>query len=119
MDINTLNSLQQIWVWVKEVLKNVYDYSDAVIRKDSHSIFGNITNRKLPLCAFEIDNISNEIQRLVHKIQFYRRWNSASTVSRERTEAKELYTQILDTLTSKGFYDEKSQQKVVDSTKVF
>lgn len=94
-------------------------YSDDNIRKNSDSIFGNIENRRLPLCAFEIKNISNEIQRLVHKIQFYGRWNCALNVSKELSEAKKLYEEILDALTSKGLYDEKLQHKVVESTEVF
>lgn len=46
------------------------------------------------------------------------RWNCALNVSKERLEAKKLYEDILDALTSKGLYDEKSQYKVVESTKV-
>lgn len=94
------------------------DYSNDSIRKTSHSVFRNITDRQLPLSAFEIDNISNEIQRLVHVIQFYRRWNSASNVSKIGAEAKKLYGKIDDVLTSKGFYDEKTQHIVVDNLKV-
>lgn len=113
-----MNSLQQIWVWVKEILKNMREYSDDSIRKSSQSVFRNITSRQLPLSRFEIDNISNEIQRLVHKIQFYRRWNAASKVSKDSADAKNLYAKILDVLTSNGFYDEKSQRNVVDNLKV-
>ncbi|KAG4069526.1 hypothetical protein HA402_006892 [Bradysia odoriphaga] len=116
VDINTLNSLQQIWIWVKEILKNLLDYTNDTINQDSHALFGNITNRQLPLSAFEVDNIANEIQRLVHKIQFYRRWNSSSN-NLYRSDAKELYTKILHILTSKKSYDEKSRQEVIDYTK--
>ncbi len=94
-------------------------FADDAIRMNAHSIFGNITNRQLPLCAFEVHNISNEIQRLAHKIQFYHRWNTAQKGIRDRSDAIELYKQILDALTSKGFYDEKSQREVLQNTKVF
>lgn len=94
-------------------------YANVEIQKNSLSLFGNIESRQLPLCAFEVKNISNEIQRLVHKIQFYCRWNSALNVSKERPGAKTLSKEILDALTSKGFYDEKTQHKVVELTKVF
>lgn len=94
-------------------------YSDDVVQMNAHSMFGNIANRQLPLCAFEVDNISNEIQRIAHKIQFYHRWNTAPKGIKDGSEAKQLYTKILDALTSKGFYDEKSQLEVVETTKVF
>lgn len=118
IDINTLNSLQQIWVWAKEILKNMNAYSDDVIRRSAHSTFGNIVSRQMPLSEFEKANIGNEIQRLAHKIQFYQRWNSASSVGRGRSDAKELYGKIVNALKSKGFYDEQTQREVVESTKV-
>ncbi|XP_037051302.1 NFX1-type zinc finger-containing protein 1-like isoform X2 [Bradysia coprophila] len=117
VDINTLNSLKQIWVWVKEVLKNVSDYSSVVIKSDCDSLFANITNRPLPLCSFEVDNIGSEIQRLVHKIQFNRRWETASHTTRERSNAKDLHAKISAILRSKGIYDEKCQRKFIDYIK--
>lgn len=94
-------------------------YSDDVIRKDSDSIFGNIANRRLPLSGFEVTNISYEIQRLIQKIQFYQRWNCALSAHKQRLDSRILYAKILDALASKGFYDEKSQKEVHESTKVF
>lgn len=117
MDINTLNSLQQIWIWAKEILNNLLEYTDDTTIRHSRTLFDNIANRQLPLSAFEVDNIASEIQRLVHKIQFYRRWNSSSNHTHS-PDANKLYTQILHILTSKEFYDERLQQQVVDCTKV-
>lgn len=118
VDVHTLNSLKQIWVWVKEVLKNITDYSSAVIKEDCDKLFGNITSRQLPLCAFEVSNIGGEIQRLVQKIQFNHRWDSSSHGSKERAEAKDLQTKILASLGSTGMYDEKCQRQFIGYLKV-
>lgn len=112
IDIHTLKSLEQIWIWVKAILKNLKDYADdpSIVEK-CQAIFGNIASRQLPLSKFEID-------RLVDMIQFYRRWNSSSDYTRNRPEAQYLQSHILAALHWRGSYDKKCKQEVVENIKV-